>query len=210
VFTQAPTTAVGIAYMYNAEAQIAQTPTRDHSRATQALRVSSGNESARAIPFFSLRYLIDVWTARESIRREVLMVTDGLDRFNNIGLFNTYVEEAIKDAQRAGVLVYCLYAPALGHSSHGPAIIQGGRSNLAQLAEETGGEAYIGGPEPPASFEPYLADLSMHLSHQYRVTFLARPIAADDFQPVRFQANVPNVDLLAAYRFYLKAPEPLP
>lgn len=204
VFAQAPTTAVGIAYMHNGEAQIAQPPARDHALAAHALQATSGNSSANANPFYSLSFLMNRWQTSETIRREVLIVTDGLDRFNDIGPYNMYLEDTIRDAQRAGVLVYCLYAPALGHSSHSPALIHGGEANLAQLAEETGGEAYIGEPQPPLSFEPYLADLAKHLANQYRVTFLATPDAGDGFQPVRMQAGVPNVEFISAYRFSLR------
>jgi len=210
VFNQAPATAVGIAYMHNGEVQIAQAPTRDHAVAAHALRATSGNSSANANPFFSLSFLLNRWQIGETLRREVLLVTDGLDVFNDIGPYNMYLEDTIRDAQRAGVLVYCAYAPALGHSSHSPALIHGGQANLAQLAEETGGEAYIGEPQPPLSFEPYLADLAKHLANQYRLTFLATPSTGDGFQAVRIQAEVPNVEIISAHSFYLKTLEALP
>jgi hypothetical protein len=210
VSSQAPATAVGIAYMHNGEANIAQIPTKEHAIAAKALRATSGNESAGSSPFLSLSGLMNAWPFGEALRREVLVVTDGMDRFENTFDPNVYLEQTIADAQAAGVLVYSLYAPALGHSSHSPALIHWGQTYLGQLAEETGGEAYLAGPEPPASFEPFLADLATHLSHQYQVTFLATPDSGNAFQSVRFEAKVPNVELISAYRFNLKAPKPLP
>lgn len=210
VSIQGSGTAVGVAYMHNGEAKIAQQPTKDHALAAQALLASTGESSANANPFFSLSFLINRWAAADAPRREVLVVTDGLDVFNDTGLYNMYLKDAIADAQQAGILVYCIYAPALGHSSHSPALIHGGQANLAQLAEETGGEAYIGEPKTQFSYEPYLADIAKHLSHQYAATFLAKPRAGDGFQTVRIQAEIPNLQIVSAYRFVLKQPTPLP
>lgn len=197
VSEQPPSTAVGIAYMFNGEARIAQTPTTDHALAAMALRISSGSESAGASPYLSLAALVNGWNRGEAPRREVLAVTDGIDRFGDFGDLNVSVDQAVANAQRAGVLVYCLYAPSLGHSSHSPALIQWGQTYLGRLAEETGGETYLSG-----SLDIYLADLSEQFAHQYLVTFLA-PLSGGGTQPVRFTTKVPNVDLLAAYRFAL-------
>jgi hypothetical protein len=197
VSDQPPSTAVGIAYMFNGEARIAQTPTTDHALAAKALRVSSGSESAEASPYVSLSALVNGWGRGEAPRREVLAVTDGIDRFGDFGDLNTYVDAAVADAQRAGVLVYCLYAPSLGHSSHSPALIRWGQSYLGRLGEQTGGETYLSG-----SLDVYLADLSEHLAHQYLATFRASR-SGEPMQEVRFTTRFPNVDLLAAYRFAL-------
>ena len=43
--------------------------------------------------------------------------------------------------------------------------------NLASLSYETGGEAYFLGHTPPLSVDPFLADISEHLAHQYLVKF---------------------------------------
>jgi hypothetical protein len=200
VSDQPPSTAVGIAYMFNGEAHIARTPTKDHALAAAALRVSSGSESAAASPFMSLSALVNGWTSGAP-RREVLAVTDGIDRFGDFGDLNMYVGQTVADVQRAGVVVFCLYAPSLGHAAHSPALIRWGQTYLGQVAEETGGEAYLSG-----SIEPFLADLNRHLAHQYQITFLAPPSSGAVFQAVRFTTEVPNVDLLSAYGFYVRAP----
>lgn len=211
VSSQAATTAVGIAYMHNGEATIVQTPTEDHARAAQALRPPSGSASAMADPFSSLSALINGWAAGAP-RREVLVVTDGVDIFENVGYANMFVDIAVADAQHAGVQVFCFYAPGAGHASHSPALIRGGQAYLAQLAEETGGEAYfnVNELEPSPSFDPYLADMARHFAHQFRVTFLATPVAGHAFQRVTFTTPLPNVDLVSAHGFYLNAEEPRP
>lgn len=201
VMEQPPSTAVGIAYMFNGEARIAQTPTSDHALAAKALRASTGTESAAASPYTSLSWLVGAWP-KTSMRREVLLVTDGIDRFGDFGELNMYVDQAVADAQRGGVQVYCLYAPSLGHSGHSPALIRWGQTYLSQVAEETGGETYIAG-----DLEPFLADITTQMEHQYRVTFLAQPGSGPGLEPIRFTTEIPNVDLIAAYRFAIPGPE---
>ncbi len=204
VASQAATTAVGIAYMHNGEAKIVQTPTKDHARAAQALVPPTGNVSAMADPFNSVSALINGWSAG-ALRREVLVVTDGVDIFENVGYANMFVDIAVADAQHAGVQVFCFYAPGGGHASHSPALIRGGQAYLAQLAEETGGEAYFNSNElePSPSFEPYLADMTRHFAHQYRTTFLASPVAGHAFRRVTFTTPIPNVEVTSAHGFYL-------
>ena len=193
---------VGVAYMRNGSIDLAQFPVKDHARAVQAIRMPAGTASAMANPYHSLSDLINCGTKcwqPESLR-EVVMITDGIDRFESIGYDNVYVTTAIADAQRNGVIVYSMYAAGSGHSSHSPALIHWGQLYLAQVAEETGGEAFA---EPAGSFQPYLTDLSAHLANQYLVTFLAKP--AKEFQPIRFAVRTPDVELVAAHGFYLKA-----
>jgi len=201
VLNQPASTAVGIAYMFNGEARIAQAPTADHALAFKALRPSTGTESAAASPYLSLSALAAAWPIA-SFQREVLAVTDGIDRFGDFGDFNMYVGQAISDAQRSGLIVYSLYAPALGHASHSPALIRWGQTYLSQVAEETGGESYISGALPP-----YLADVTNLIEHQYRVTFLAPAGAAPGLEPVRFTTDLAGVDLIASYRFLMPGPE---
>jgi len=121
-----------------------------------------------------------------------------------------YVDDSISDAQRAGVLVYTLYAPAIGHASHSPALIRWGQTYLGQIAEETGGEAYLPSPGTPAPFDQYFADIARHLANQYRITFLATPDTGDGYQRVSFTAEGQNAELVAAHRFYLRASQARP
>jgi hypothetical protein len=209
VLNQPPSTAVGIAYMFNGEAHIARTPTTDHALAADALRNTSGAESAEASPFTSLSALVNGWPAGAT-RREVLAVTDGIDRFGDFGDMNMYVDQSVADAQRNGVEVYCLYAHALGHASHSPALIRWGQTYLAQIAEETGGEAYLMSPTSPGSVEQSLSDLQRHLAHQYLATIVLPPGSGAGYQQVRFTTNDPNVDLTSTHGVYGHAPVSVP
>ena len=103
--------------------------------------------------------------------------------------------------------MFCFYASGAGHASHSPALIRGGQAYLAQIAEETGGEAYFNANElePSPSFDPYLADLARHFAHQFRITFLASPVVGHPFRRVTFTTPIPNVEVTSAHGFYLDA-----
>ncbi|HXB72375.1 MAG TPA: hypothetical protein VNY05_29325, partial [Candidatus Acidoferrales bacterium] len=47
-------------------------------------------------------------------RREILMLSDGIDRFGDSGPSNPYVDSAIEEAQRAGIIIYSIYTPGVG------------------------------------------------------------------------------------------------
>ena len=205
---QPASTKIGIAYMQNGTARIEQNLTSDHAQAAKALRLPMGIRGANGSPYFSLTDLIKRWPESPE-RREVLMASDGVDLFYGSGdLLDPYVDEAIQNAQRAGILVSAIYTPGVGHFGHSYWQTYWGQLYLAQLAEKTGGEAYyIGFNGPPVSFAPYLEDLDHRLSHQYFLTFLAKPPKKAGWQPVKLRTEVPKVDLVSADRIYV-APTP--
>ena len=79
VNAQPATTAVAIGYMSNANVQITQDFTADHSLAAKAIRLPLGRLSASDSPYLSLMSLLKRWP-QQKVRREVIMVTDGIDR----------------------------------------------------------------------------------------------------------------------------------
>ena len=79
VNAQPATTFVGIGYMSNANVQILQNFTADHALAAKAIRLPRGNLSSMDSPYLSLISLVKGWPEGK-VRREVLMVTDGIDR----------------------------------------------------------------------------------------------------------------------------------
>ena len=201
---QPPTSAIGIGYLRNGTVEIRQTPTSDHAKAAGALRIPMSSTGTMASPYLSLSDLIKRWPAT-SQRREVLMITSGDDPLGGLGPVNPYAESATNDALRAGIVVYAIYTPGIGHAGHSYWRANWGQNQLAQLAEETGAEAYVMGFGPPVSFAPYLDDLAQHLSHQYLLTFLAKPEKKASFQPIRLRTEVPDVELIAPHRVFVSA-----
>ena len=84
ITAQPPSTKIGVAYMQNGIARVEQNPTNDHALAAKALRLPMGMGGVNASPYFSLSDLIKRWP-ESSARREVLMASDGIDRYYGIG-----------------------------------------------------------------------------------------------------------------------------
>jgi hypothetical protein len=201
---QPESTKVGVAYMQNGTARVEANLTSDHAQAAKALRLPLGRGEADASPYFSLSDLVKHWPA-SAARHEVLMVTDGIDRYYGAGNpDDPYLTEAIDDAVRAGIQVSAIYNPGVGHFGHSYWQTYWGQIYLSRLTEETGGEAYyIGFSGAPVSFSPFLDDLSHRLTHQYFLTFLAKPPKKAGWTRVRLATEVSNADLVSAGKVYV-------
>ena len=197
--SQPATTRMGIGYTSN-RVEIQQHLTADHAQAAKALRIPM--EIIGGSPYVSLSDLIKQWPADNKIR-EVLMVSDGNDPLGGWGLSSPYVDTAIENALRAGIVVYSIYFPAVGHSGHSPWRMFQGQNYLAKLSEETGGESYNLSTAPPVSFAPFTENMAERPSHQYVVTFLAKAGPKAEFQSVKLTTEVPNAELVAATKVYV-------
>ena len=205
ILAQPATTKVGVAYMQNGTAQVLQDPTIDHQQAAKKLRLPTGIPGVNASPYFSLSDLIKRWPSSPN-RREVLMITSGVDSYWSDGPQDPYVDSAISDAQRAGVIVFSIYNPGAGH--FGQSYYRGwyGQLFLSELSERTGGESYYSNFSGPAvSFSPYLNKLADRLLHQYWLAFAPKPRKKDGLQPVKVMTEVPNAELVAADRVWVPA-----
>jgi hypothetical protein len=204
ILLQPPTTLIGIGYMRDGGVDTVQNFTADHLQAAKALRLPLGTLGAFASPYLSLSDLLKRWP-ESPLRHEVLMITDGIDRFGGVGPANPYVDTAIEQAQKAGVLVHSIFASGVGHFGRMQWPVYWGQNYLSEIATETGGQAYFLGYETPVSFAPYLQDLSRRLNHQYLLTFLAKPEKKPGLQRVRVRTEVPNVELVAATKVFVPA-----
>jgi hypothetical protein len=203
---QPSTSAIGIGYMRNGTVAVAQNPTTDHARAAKALRLPIGERGISASPYLSLVDLIKKWPDQRQ-PREILMISDGIDTLYGGGPGDPYVDQAIAEAQKAGVIVFSIYAPGAGHFGHTFWRMNWGQNYESQLSDETGGESYYLGFGSAVSFAPYLNDLSERLAHQYLLTFLAKPEKKAGLRSVKLRTEVPNAELVAADKAYVPAGE---
>ena len=204
---QAPATLIAVGYMQNGTVSLTQNFTQDHAAAAKSLRLPQGFDGAEASPYFSLQDFIKRWPSNPALpRREVLMLTSGIDTFYGGGPQDPYLDAAIKDARCAGIVVFSIYTPAAGHFGHTYWRINWGQNYLAQLSEETGGESYyfLGG-QAPVAFEPYLNQMSGRLAHQFLLTFLAKPENKAGTEPVKVSTEIRDVDLVAPDRVCVPA-----
>jgi hypothetical protein len=206
IVLQAPATMVGIAYMRDGGVDIAQNLTSEHAAAAKALRLPMANGGAFSSIYLSITDLIKRWP-ESPMRRELLVISDGIDRFGGSGPANPYVDQAIEAAQKAGVIVYSIYASGPGHYARNFWRLNWGQNYLSEVAEQTGGEAFYLGFETPVSFAPYLEELMRRLNHQYLLAFLAKPVKKSGLEPVKVRTEIPGVELVAASRVWVPASE---
>jgi hypothetical protein len=204
ILGQPATTSIGVGYMRNGTVDIVQNLTTDHPAAAKSLRLPFGNAGAFASPYLSVVDLLKRWP-ESAVRREIVMVSDGIDGYGGAGPADPYVDSAVEAAQKAGVIVFTIYTNGAGHWGHSFWRMNWGQNYLAQTADETGGESYFLGLGTPISFSPYLDDLSHRLDHQYLLTFLAKPEKKAGLQAVRLRTEVPNAELVSADRVWVPA-----
>ena len=202
ISAQPPNTSIGVAYMRNGTVQILQNLTTDHAAAAKSLRIPVGT-SASSSAYDSLVTLLKQWPDSKN-RREVLMISNGVEPFGPATTSNPIVTSAVEAAQRAGVPVFTIYSAGDGHFSHSFWQTNWAQTYLSQVADETGGESY-NFVNQNVSFASYLQDITQRLNRQYRLTFLAKPKNKSGFEQVRITTEVPRVDLVAADGVYVPA-----
>lgn len=194
---QPATASIGIGHMHNGMVETTVKFTLDHALAAQSLRLPLG--AGAASPYLALSDLIKHWQGHAD-RREVVLITSGIDPSGGNGPENPYMDTAIADAQRAGIIVHTIYIPGLGGSS---GALNSGQSFLEQLSTETGGRIFIPVSSRADSLGPVLDDLARLLEHQYRVTLLPKSGDKAGLKDVKLAIETPHVALIYAKRMYV-------
>jgi VWFA-related protein len=202
-----PSTQVAVAYGLNGNAQILQNFTADHEAAAKALRLPFGTPNISSV-FFAVGDLVSRWP-QSSARHEMLVVSNGIDLFYGVAdsspALSPSLQQAIDQAQRAGVTIYTIYASGFGRRAHDFFLVSNGQGCLSRLADETGGGAYFQGFQTPIAFQPYLQDITRILGEQYLLTFKAQLGKKGELQRLRLKTEQKRVDLTAPERVYIPA-----
>jgi hypothetical protein len=201
---QPASTQIGLYYIRNGTAAPAQNMTADHEAVASHLRLPIGQPGVAASPSTAISDFIKQWPATAD-RREILLISDGIDLDRSFPPENPYLTTAIADAQRAGVLVNSIYFAGAGHSGHDFFLSNRGRDYLSYLGDQTGGEAYWEGLATSVSLQPYLSDLSTRLRNQYLLVVGADPVAKGRFERVRLHTEVPHVEIMSAEQVWIPA-----
>jgi hypothetical protein len=210
VNAQPATTSVGVGYMRNATVEITQNFTRDHAAAAKALRLPIGSTGAFGSPYLSVIDLMKRWPESTN-RREVIMVTDGIDRagrglrYPGLGPISPDVDSASAVAQRTGTMIHTIYAPGVGRLHRNFWEANNGQNGMAKLSDETGGESFFLGLQPAVSFKPYLDRIHKILDNQYVLTFEAKPGKKAGLQGVKLTTEVAGVELASADSVWVPA-----
>jgi hypothetical protein len=193
---QPVTTRIGLAYLRNGSANIVAPLAVDHAQIAKALRIPLGEPGIAASPYMGISDLVKKWSP-SAARREVLLITSGIDPWSPPDPENPYLQKAIADSQREGILVHSIYYAESGHLGHSYWRVNWGQNYLSELGDETGGEAYWQGSGSPVSLVPYLKDLADRLQNQYLLSVTVEK-ANGNLEPVRVITAKRGVSLMAA------------
>jgi hypothetical protein len=214
IAAQPASTVIGIGYMSNATVNVVQNFTADHDLAVKAVRLPRGSFSSMDSPYLSLISLVKGWP-QQNVRREVLMVTDGIDRlrgekpepsrmgpnygtvYHSMPTVSVDANSASEISQRYNVIVHSIYALGAGRAGRSSWDLQLGLGGLSKIADETGGECYSLGTSQLVSFKPSLDRLQKLLGSQYYVVFLAVPKKKAGLQRVNVTTELSNSEILA-------------
>ncbi len=193
---QPPTTLIGVGYARNGVVEIRQNFTADRQLTSKALRLPLGYPGAYGSIYLSVAELMKRWP-ETSNRREVLLITDGIDRGHraHFALMNADIDSAAAVAQRTGTMIHSIYYPGVGHWRRNFWFATNGQNGLAKLADLTGGESFFIGWPAPVSLSPYLNQLQRILDNQYLLTIHANPGRRAGLQYVNVSTDFAGVDL---------------
>jgi len=187
-------TRIAIAYMENGRAALAGPLSSDPQQILKGLRLPAGPPGTNASPYFCLSDLAKNWPSHDNnARREVLMITDGVDYYNRrYDPEDPYVQSAIEDSVRAGLVVYSFYWLDRGRLDRTEYENNAGQNLLLEVTQATGGNSYWEGSGNPVSFDPYFHDLRHRFQNQVKVAFSAELKGKP--QTTRFSVKLHGID----------------
>jgi hypothetical protein len=216
-----PTAAIGIGYMANAGVNIVQQFSTDHEAVAKAIRLPRGTRSTMDSPYLSLISLIKAWP-KQNIRREVLMISDGIDRlrgetptasqlgprfgvqgtngpavYHSMPTISVDADSASETSQRYNVIFNAIYSPGIGRAGRSTWDLDLGLGGLSKIADETGGECYSLGVSNAVSFKPYLDRFQRNLNNQYYLVFFAEPKRKGSLQRIKIYSEKPDSEIAA-------------
>ncbi len=170
-----PDARVSVGWMENGVTKLAGPLTTDHQAALSGLHIPSGFVGQDASPYFCLSDLAKHWPSNDpNARREVVMISDGADYYyRSYDMNDPYVQAAITDSVRSGLVVYTIYWKNKGRFDQTWYANNLGQNLLLEVTQATGGNSYWEGMGDPVSLQPFFEDLDKRLGNQYEVGFVA-------------------------------------
>jgi hypothetical protein len=190
-------------YGRNGAAIVGQDFTKDHAVAAKALRIPYGGFGAFSSPYLELQDLIKRLPGTGE-RRSIMLISSGIDYFRgNFGPISPDVDPTIESAQKNNINIWTIYAPDAGHVGRGFFRVNNAQSELSEVSEETGAEAYFLGFGPPVTLKSYFDEISTHLNNQYLLTFEGSGGKRGRFERIRVTSEVPKVEFMTPSGVFL-------
>ena len=198
-------TKIAIAYMEGGQAVLATPLSADPAPALRALHLPAGVAGSNGSPYFCLSDLARHWpSADRNARRVVAMITDGVDYFEmRYDPQDPYVQAAINDSVRAGLMVYAMYWRNQGIMDNFQYEANTGQNLLLEVTDATGGKSYWQGMGNPVSFQPYFVDLRSRLRNQYALSFSLNFDGKPGVVNMNLKAKAPSAKVYAPHSVYV-------
>jgi len=197
-----PNTRMAIAYMENGRAVLSGPLSSNGADVLKGLHLSAGFPGSNASPYFCLSDLAKNWPSHDrTARREVLMITDGVDNYDRrYDPEDPYVDAAINDSVRAGMIVYSIYWKDMGRANNTWYANNAGQNLLLMVTQATGGNSYWEGIGNPVTLQPYFQDLRRRLNNQYELNFTAPSKGKPEIESMKVELKVPSAKVDAPQR----------
>lgn len=200
-----PNTKAAVAYMQNGAAAFAGPLSEDHALVVKELHIPGGGVGSNASPYFCLSDLAKRWPSQDrAARREVVMITDGVDEYNRrYDPDDPYVQAAMTDATKAGLVVYSIYWRDQGRASGTEYENNAGQNLLQEVTAATGGKSFWQGQGNPVSFEPYLTELGKRLENQYELSFSIPYNGKAQVETMKLNFKSPGMDVSSPQQVFV-------
>ena len=207
IIGQPKTSGVGVFYASNGTVQPASQFSNDHEAVAKTLRLPLGNFAAYSSIYLSTMSLIKGWPETPGVRREILLIADGIDRFRG-DPFSPDIQSTYVAAEKAGVILHTLYASGVGRAGHNLFRVNYGQSNLAQITDKTGGYSFFQGLQTPIAFAPYLEQLDTILKNQYFMSWnTKRPTKGKgELRTYRIKTELRDIDISSPDQVWVTGP----
>jgi hypothetical protein len=200
-----PNVKAGIAYMENGRAVFGAPLTTDRAQTLGTLHIPGGVPGIEASPYFCLSDLAKNWPGQNpQARREVVMVTDGVDNYERrYDPEDPYVDAAINDAARARLVVYSIYWMNQGRADRTEYATNDGQNLLEQVAQATGGKSFWQGMGNPVSFQSYFEELSRRFRNQYELGFTSVATDKAGVEEMKLKLHAPGTEIDAPQKVFV-------
>ena len=205
VNTLPPNVRVTIGYMMNGNSNLTGPFTADHAAVLRGLHLPIGGAGVDGSPYFCLSDLAKRWPSRETnVRREVVMVTDGVDEYERrYDPEDPYVQAAINDALRAHLVVYSIYWTNRGRFDRSMYANNAGQNLLLAVTQATGGKSFWEGMGNPVSFQPYFEELTRRFKNQYELSFAVPMNGKPQIEQFKLKFKAPGSEVDSPEQVYV-------
>ena len=159
---------VALGYMVSGNAKMAGPLSTDHAEVAGKLRIPR-SVGFNGNPYFSLSDLAKHWPSEDPLaQHETVLITDGVGSSGFLDPEDPYIEAAIVDSIRAGLVVHSICW--VGWSRRSGSVNTDG-SLMLKVTRATGGGYCCEDNGHPVSLGPCFGEIALRLQNQYRLGF---------------------------------------